>query len=161
MATQNLLTSKQVAEVVGIKYATLDSWLRPERGGFLECTEPAAGRGSNRGFSFLDVLRIDAVARMRRGGVPLQTIRQVLTDLTERYRVEDPLLAGRLVVAGTRLFWALDDATLLDVLTQQLASTPLVILPVGEMIKDNRRKMVELFGEADSPAARAVGDFTT
>ena len=154
MATQNLLTSRQVAEVVGIKYRTLDSWLRPEDGGFLECTEPAAGRGSNRGFSFLDVLRVDAVARMRRGGVSLQTIRQVLSDLSERYRVDDPLIEGRLVVAGKDLFWAIDDATLLDVLAKQLAATPLVILPVGEMIRDNRRKVVDLFGvEAETAGA--------
>ena len=155
MTTENLLTSRQVAEVTGVKYRTLDSWLRPEDGGFLECTESAAGRGSLRGFSFLDVLRVDAVVRMRRGGVSLQTIRKVLSDLSERYREDDPLLAGRLVVAGNRLFWALDDTTLLDVLTQQLAATPLVILPVAEMIRENRRR-VELFGVDAETACAAT-----
>ena len=142
-----LLSAKQVAQVVGLKYATLDRWLRPERGGFLECAEGARGRGSRRGFGFLDVLRIDTLARLRRGGVSMQTIRRVLADLTDKYAVSDPLLDGGLVVAGSRLFWAIDDRTLLDVLKQQLAAAPLVVIPIGEMIREDWNKVVEICGE--------------
>jgi len=142
-----LLSTRQVAQVVGLKYATLDRWLRPERGGFLECAEGADGRGSRRGFGFLDVLRIDTLARLRRGGVSMQTIRRVLADLSEKYAVSDPLLDGGLVVAGSRLFWAIDDKTLLDVLKQQLAAAPLVVIPIGEMIREDWNKVVEICGE--------------
>lgn len=142
-----LLNSKQVAELVGIEYATLDRWLRPERGGILTCTEGAAGRGSSRRFAFLDVIRIQVLAHLRREGVTMQMIRKVLGELTARYEVDDPLIEGRLVVAGSRLFWALDDAMLLDVLRQQLAMKPLVILPLGEMIRDTWAK-VEAICEA-------------
>ena len=142
-----LLSAKQVAQVVGLKYATLDRWLRPERGGFLECAEGAHGRGSRRGFGFLDVLRVDTLARLRRGGASMQMIRKVLTDLAAKYAVNDPLLEGGLVVAGSRLFWVLDDATMLDVLAQQLAAAPLVVIPMGEMIREDWNKVVAICGE--------------
>ena len=142
-----LLSTRQVAQIVGLKYATLDRWLRPERGGFLECAEGAEGRGSRRGFGFLDVLRIDTLARLRRGGVSMQTIRRVLADLSDKYAVSDPLLDGGLVVAGSRLFWAIDDRTLLDVLKQQLAAAPLVVIPMGDMIREDWNKVVAICGE--------------
>ncbi len=142
-----LLSAKQVAQVVGLKYATLDRWLRPERGGFLECAEGARGRGSRRGFGFLDILRNDTLAMHRRGGVSRQTIRRVLADLIEKYAVSDPLLEGGLVVAGSRLFWAIDDRTLLDVLKQQLAAAPLVVIPMGEMIREDWNKVVAICRE--------------
>ena len=142
-----LLSAKQVARVVGLKYATLDRWLRPERGGFLECAEGAKGRGSRRKFDFLDVLRVDTLTRLRRGGASMQMIRRVLADLSDKYEVSDPLLDGGLVVAGNRLFWAVDDATMLDVLAQQLAAAPLVVIPVGEMIREDWNKVVAICGE--------------
>jgi DNA-binding transcriptional MerR regulator len=151
-----LLTSRQVAKVVGLKYATLDRWLRPERGGFLHCEQEAAGRASTRLFSFLDVLRVDAVARMRRNGVPLGTIRRVLAELEEYYQVADPLLGGGLVIAGDKLFWELDRDTLLDVLAQQLAMAPLVVLPLGDMIRENRAKVEALCTETGQQGEQAI-----
>ena len=71
-------------------------------------------------------------------------IRKVLAELA-RYGIDDPLIqSGQLVVAGTRLFWAISDLALLDVLRGQLAARPLVILPVGEIVADTRAKVAAL-----------------
>lgn len=138
------LTAKQVVATTGVNYARLDYWLRPERGNLLTCEVPAQGKGSDRVFSFLDVIRIRAVKHLRDAGVSLQTVRKVLAELAY-YGVGDPLLqSGQLVVAGERLFWALDDMALLDVLRGQLAAQPLVILPVGEIVADVRVKVAAL-----------------
>ncbi len=139
------LSATQVAELAGIKYATLDRWFRPERGGFMECSVPAQGRGRFRRFSFLDVLRVLVVVRLRGAGGGVATIRKVVTELTEHYNVSDPLTLGRLVVAGNRLYWAIDDATLLDVLAQQTALAGVVILPVGEMAAETRERMEAVY----------------
>lgn len=149
------LSAPQVAELAGIKYPTLDRWFRPERGGFMECTVPARGRGRHRRFAFLDTLRVLVVARLRAAGVPVATIRRAITELAERYNVSDPLTLGRLVVAGNRLYWAIDDATLLDVLAQQTALAGVVILPVGEMAAETRERMEAVYcQEAAQEAAR-------
>lgn len=139
------LAAKQVMKITGLSYARLDYWLRPERGNILTCAVPAQGKGSDREFSFLDVIRLRAVKRLRDSGVSLQMIRKVVRELTERYQINDPLLEnGQLLVAGERLFWALDDMALLDVLRGQLAAHPLVILPVGEIVADTRAKVAAL-----------------
>ena len=83
----------------------------------------------------------------------MQMIRRVLAELGTLCR--DDLLAGRLVVAGTRLFWAIDDATLLDVLAQQLAAAPLVVLPVGDMIRETRAKVEDVCRETLTAHAAA------
>ena len=94
---------------------------------------------------FLDVLRVMVVVRLRGAGVGVATIRKVVTELAERYNVSDPLTLGRLVVAGNRLYWAIDDATLLDVLAQQTALAGVVILPVGEMAAETRERMEAVY----------------
>ena len=131
----------RAARVAGVPYRTLDRWVRT---GLLTCESPANGKGTRRGFSFLDLIRARAVAHLRRQGVSLQMIRHVLEALTEKWRVQDPLLQGRLVVAGDELKWVLDDKALLDALTGQLAATPLVILPVGEIVSNTREKVEAL-----------------
>jgi len=139
------LAAKQVMKLTGLSYARLDYWLRPERGNIVTCTVPAQGKGSDRVFSFLDVIRIRAVKRLRDRGVSLQMVRKVVRELTERYQIKDPLAeTGQLLVAGDRLFWVLDDTALLDVLKGQLAAHPLMILPVAEIIADTRAKVAAL-----------------
>ena len=130
------------AGIVGVKYATLDYWLRHN---LLTCTTPAEGYGSRREFDFLDLIRARAVAHLRGAGVPLQRIRKVLRELEEKYRVDDPLIqTGRLVVAGDTLFWAVTDQELLDVLTGQMALRQVTVLPVGAIVRDTRRRVLAL-----------------
>lgn len=139
-----LLTVKQVLAIEPMRYARLDYWLRPERGNLLTCQVPAQGKGSDRLFSFLDVIRIRAIKRLRDEWISLQMIRKVLAELA-RYGIDDPLIqTGRLVVAGDRLFWAIDDATLLDVLRGQLAVRHLMILDVAEIVADTRAKVAAM-----------------
>ncbi len=131
------------ARITGVPYDNVDYWLRT---GLLPETErPAEGKGTRRGFGFLDLLRLKAVGELRRQGVSLQTVRQALQELADRYEVQDPLLqTGRLVVAQEKLFWALNDKELLEILTGQLAMSPMVILPVGEMAAEIAAKLAAM-----------------
>ena len=124
------------ARVVGVAYHSLDYWVRS---GLLSCEVPARGRGSRRVFSFLDLIRARAVADLRKQGVSLQTVRRIVQELTERWRLDDPLIhTGRLVVAGDNLLWVSDDQALLSAITGQLPAQALVILPMGEMVAEIR-----------------------
>jgi len=124
----------RAARIAGVPYQTLDRWIRT---GLLSVEGPANGKGTRRRFTFLDLLRAKTVARLRRAGVSLQTIRKVQVALTQRWGEPDPLAQGaRLVVADDRLFWALDDTALLDALTGQLAAKPFLCLPVGRMAQE-------------------------
>lgn len=139
-----VLTSRQVAEISGIKYATLDYWLREDRGNLLTCLTPAGGRGSHREFSFRDLIRVRVVARMRQDGATLQAIRDAMNILTEEWGEADPLASGRLVVIGQRIFWTVNERELVDILTQQGAIRDLLVVDVGEIIEDSITRVTEL-----------------
>ncbi len=130
------------SRIVGVKYRTLDSWVRT---GLLTVTREAHGPGSRREFSFLDLIRARCVAHMREQGVSLQTIRRVQAELVERYGESDPLTqTARLVVAGNVMFWIMDDGELLNVLRGQYAARPLVFLDLPSLVRDTAVKMVEV-----------------
>ena len=132
----------RASRVIGVPYRTLDNWVRT---GLLPVEVPARGKGTKRGFSFLDLIRARAMTHLRGQGISVQMIRKVLGELTQKWGVNDPLLfSGRLIVAGDQLFWALDDAKLLHALTGQLASTTLLILPVGQIVAEVRVKVAEM-----------------
>lgn len=136
-----LLSTMEVAKLCHLPYRTLDGWVRTN---LLPVTVPARGIGRRRQWAFVDVVRTKALAELRHQGVSLQTIRKALVILTERIGESDPLTQGRLIVAGERLFWTLDDDMLLDVLRDQLAAGPLVILDVGSLIRELQPKVLEL-----------------
>lgn len=120
----------QAARIVGITYPRLDNWIRT---GLLPAPErPAQGKGSRRGFSLRDLVRARVVARLRESGVSLQMIRRILAELGKRWRIEDPLLQGRLALVGDDLFWELDEDTLLDVLTGQTAARRVLVIDLGQ-----------------------------
>ena len=130
----------RAARIVGVKYRTLDHWVRT---GLLPETATAAqGKGTKRGFGLADLVRARTVAFLRGEGVSAQMIRKAIAELGTRWNVTEPLLQGRLVVAGSKLFWALDDKALLDILTGQLAARSLVIIPVGEMVAEMREALL-------------------
>jgi DNA-binding transcriptional MerR regulator len=130
----------QAARIAGVTYRQLDYWTRT---GLLPKPEqPARGKGSRRGYAFLDLVRVRVVASLKRQGVSVQMIRRVLDALTEKWHVDDPLLQGRLVIVGADLLWDLDDA-LLDALTGQLVETKIAIVPVGEIVRETELRLKE------------------
>ena len=130
----------RASRLVGVKYRTLDGWVRT--GLLPETATPAEGKGTKRGFALADLVRARAVKFLRGEGVSMQTIRKALAELDTLWAVTEPLLQGKLVVAGSKLFWALDDKALLDILTGQLAARSLVIVPVGAMVSEMRAALL-------------------
>ena len=141
MKRQTLFGAGEAARILRLKYRTLDHWVRT---GLLPVERPTTGTGNRRGLSFLDLVRAMTVKRLRQEGVSLQAIRKVIEVLTEHYHVDDPLTQdGRLLLAGDRVWWAVDDRTVIDILKGQLGMKPLVILEVGEVVEDVRRGLRE------------------
>ncbi len=138
---EKLFGAGDAARILGLKYRTLDHWVRT---GLLPVEQPAAGTGNRRGLSFLDLVRAMTVKRLRQEGVSLQAIRKVIEVLSEHYHVDDPLTQdGRLLLAGDRVWWAVDDRTVIDILKGQLGMKPLVILEVGEVVAEVERGLRE------------------
>lgn len=133
----------KAARLVGVRYRTLDSWIRT---GLLTVEGPADGPGTRRSFSFLDLLRARTVAELRRQGVSLQAIRKAQAYLTQVWGEADPLGQGRRLVLADNgaLMWAVDDRTLMEIVTGQLANRTFMVLPVGMWAAEVREQIEAL-----------------
>lgn len=76
------------------------------------------GKGSERRYSFQDLIRLTVVSRLRRAGLSLQRIKKGLAVLRRTSKNEDPLLCEVLAAGGKSLFRRIDAKTLEDVLAR-------------------------------------------
>ena len=79
-------SGKQTAEIVGITYRQLDYWARTSL--VVPSIRGAAGSGSQRLYSFKDILVLKIVKRLLDTGISLQNIRVAVDHLRQR-GVED------------------------------------------------------------------------
>src|SRR5262245_28758382 len=104
----------QAARLAKVPYRTVAYW---DTSHFLEPSlATAAGKGTRRSYSFLDVVMLRVAGELRRGGVSLQSIRKVV-DRLRAQGVEAPLAHTLLVSDGTDVFLVEDDQ-LVSVLRQ-------------------------------------------
>jgi DNA-binding transcriptional MerR regulator len=133
-----------VSEIVGITYRQLDYWART--GLVSPSISKAKGSGSQRLYSFEDIVRLRVVKRLLDTGVTLERIRSALEELGRQGRA----LADVTLASDGRTVYAIDDdRQLLDLLQRgqgvfAIALEPLVdelrgeisILPTMQGIDD-------------------------
>ncbi len=134
------LATDQAARLAGASVRQLDYWCNR---GLITPTTPAQGKGSAREFGFVDIVRIKVLVNLRQAGVPLQRIRKALKQLKE-WNEKDPLTSGRLLAVGDQLFWVESDEVLLNILKQQRAMAPVVLVDVAELAHTTRLEMAEM-----------------
>jgi DNA-binding transcriptional MerR regulator len=116
--------------IVGITPRQLQYW--DEIGLVKPSASAAAGRGTRRRYSFLDLVHLSVVRALIERGLTPRNIRRSLAALREAFpRILDPLAQLKLVTDGERLFLVTaDERRILDVLERQfvfsIALGPLV-----------------------------------
>ncbi len=100
-----------VSEIVGITYRQLDHWART--GLVAPSISEARGSGSQRIYSFEDIVRLRVIKRLLDAGVTLERIRAALEELGRQGRaLTDVTLASD----GRTVYAIDDDRQLLDLL---------------------------------------------
>lgn len=119
-----------VCKIVGISYRQLDHWART---GLVEPSiRKAKGSGTQRLYSFDDVVRLKVVKRMLDAGVSLQRIRVAVDELRARGRT----LADTLLVSdGSSVLFLDDDEQVLDLLRRGQAVMTLALDPVIDELR--------------------------
>jgi DNA-binding transcriptional MerR regulator len=140
--------SASACRIVGVTPRQIQYW--DETGLVKPSARPAAGRGTRRRYSFLDLLRLSVVRRLIERGLSPRNIRKSLAVLREACpKVLDPLAQLKLVTDGERLFLVTDDRRrILDVLERQFVFS----IALGPLVR-------ELRGRADRLAADGVRSF--
>lgn len=79
MASPRLLTLPQVAEMIGVEYRTLHSWLK--RGLLRPSLQASRGIGVPNLFSVRDAVRAKVVADLRQSGLSFEKLEQASAEL--------------------------------------------------------------------------------
>ena len=135
----------QVCSVVGITYRQLDYWART---GLLHPSiSEAKGSGSQRVYSYTDLVQLKVIKRLLDSGISLQAARKAIECL--RSTGED-LAAANLVIDGKRSVLARSGEEIVDLLKG--GQTVLNIVPLGGVVSELQSAITKL-GLAAPPAA--------
>ena len=135
----------QVCKIVGISYRQLDYWART--GLVRPSVADAKGSGTQRRYSYRDLLRLKVIKSLLDAGVKLQTARRAIDYLREDATNWE---AASLVLDGGDSVLARDGDDLVDLVRR--GQGVLNIVPLGHVVEELDARMTEL-GPADAPAA--------
>lgn len=91
-------TARQVVKLTGVPYSTLNLWAK---NGLVQPSVLAAkGTGSERIYSFSDLIALKVAFELRKSGVRTSSLQNVVEYLRQRAHMEKPLSEARLVVTG-------------------------------------------------------------
>ncbi|TVS06969.1 MAG: hypothetical protein EA423_05055 [Phycisphaerales bacterium] len=94
----------EAARLAGVQPQTASRWLS---GRVLKPDLPQVG--GRKAVSFLDLVELFVVGRLRSEGVSLQTIRRVYTRLQDKLGHDHPFASQRLLTDGKEIFWEVGD----------------------------------------------------
>jgi len=91
-------TPRQVMQLTGVPYSTLNLWAK--NGLVQPSVAPGTGTGSERVYSFSDLVALKVAFELRKSGVTTSSIKRVVEFLRENEHMNKPLSEARLVVRG-------------------------------------------------------------
>src|SRR5689334_4456988 len=123
----------QVCKIVGITYRQLDYWARTDL--VRPSVMDAAGSGTQRLYSFRDLLELKVIKQMLDAGISLQSARKAVESLRG---FNKDLASARIVIQGASVVLAESDAEVMDLLRggQGVLSVVLDIEPLQQTINE-------------------------
>ena len=103
----------QVCALVGISYRQLDYWART--GLITPSVQEASGSGSQRLYSFSDIVQLKVVKRLLDAGMSLKKIRKAMEILSVELASESPLTDVTLLSDGITIYAAHSASEVVDV----------------------------------------------
>ncbi len=145
----------QVCTLVGITYRQLDYWARTDL--LRPSITDATGSGSQRRYSYRDVLELKVIKRLLDAGLKLQQARQAVECLRGDLGA-DPA-SSQLVMVGSRSVLAHSDGDVVDLLAG--GQGVFNILPLAGVVSELEAAIVEINAapSAARPAAHPAADY--
>lgn len=146
--------SPQVCAVVGITYRQLDYW---DRSGLLgPSMQTATGSGSQRLYTFQDIVTLRVIKRLKDAGTSLHKIRQAFEQLESEvgpdWREQDITLLSD----GTSIYAATSPEEVVDLLRRGQGVFGIAVRPVHDEV---RGEIFRLFPEqAETESDAGTGD---
>ncbi len=123
----------QVCKLVGITYRQLDYWART--GLIVPTLAQAHGSGSQRLYSFSDVVQLKVIKNLLDAGMSLKKIRSAFEILRAEMDTDQPLADVTLLSDGQTIYAAHSDAEVVDVLRKGQGVFSIAIGPVQDQVE--------------------------
>lgn len=144
----------QVCSLVGITYRQLDYWARTDL--LRPSIQSASGSGSQRLYSFTDIVQLKVVKRLLDAGMSLKKIRQAILILREQLRSERPLTDVTLLSDGTTIYAAHSADEVVDVFQRGQGVFGIAVGPVQEELEGEILELIPDPGAAASGTSPAA-----
>ncbi len=132
----------QVCRIVGITYRQLDYWART--GFVVPSLQKARGSGSQRLYSFADLVQLKVVKRLIDAGMDVKRIRRAFSELSRRHKSwkwEDGRVT--LVSDGSSIYALKSPEEIIDIFKQGQAVMGVVLGPLVDEISGEVRQLAE------------------
>ena len=104
-------STREAARISGVRYASLDYWART--GLIAPSVAEARGTGTERRYSFKDLVALRVARELRHAGISTNSLRAAISRVRG---VANPLAESRILVIGTSVVWVSDHQQIMDVL---------------------------------------------
>jgi DNA-binding transcriptional MerR regulator len=143
----------QVCKLVGITYRQLDYWART--GLITPSMQQAKGSGSQRIYSFTDVVQLKVIKNLLDAGMSLKKIRSAVDILRDEMDSDQPLADVTLLSDGQTIYAAHSDAEVVDVLRKGQGVFSIAIGPVQDQVEG---AIHQLFPDEESEELAGVAE---
>jgi DNA-binding transcriptional MerR regulator len=140
----------QVCKIVGITYRQLDYWARTEL--VRPSVMDANGSGTQRLYSYRDLVELKVIKQMLDAGISLQSARKAVESLRA---FDEDLASIRIVIQGPTIVLAQSDEQVMDLLRggQGVLSVVLDIQPLQQTITEAVQLVLNIDPDAATRAA--------
>jgi DNA-binding transcriptional MerR regulator len=129
-----------VCKLVGITYRQLDYWARTDL--LKPSIQGASGSGTQRLYSFTDIVQLKVVKRLLDAGMSLKRIRQAMEILREQLQSEAPLTDVTLLSDGATIYAAHSANEVVDVFQRGQGVFGIAVGPVQEELEGDLLELV-------------------
>jgi DNA-binding transcriptional MerR regulator len=123
----------QVCKIVGITYRQLDYWARTDL--LKPSLQTATGSGSQRLYSFGDIVQLRVIKRLLDAGMSLKKIRQAMDLLRDQLQSRTPLEEVTLLSDGSTIFAAHSADEVVDVFRRGQGVFGIAVGPVQQELE--------------------------
>lgn len=141
----------QVCRLVGITYRQLDYWARTDL--LKPSLQDAQGSGSQRLYSFIDIVQLKVIKRLLDAGMSLKKIRFAVDILREQLELDRPLADVTLLSDGNTIYAAHSADEVVDVFRRGQGVFGIAVGPVEAEVAGD---LHDLFPDAGEPVLRAA-----
>ena len=138
----------QVCKLVGITYRQLDYWARTKL--IVPSLKQASGSGTQRLYSFTDVVQLKVIKRLLDAGMSLKKIRQAMEILRAQLSSDQPLVDVTLLSDGATIYAAHSSDEVVDILAKGQGVFGIAVGPVQHELE---AELHELARDEDEHAA--------